>query len=395
MDSNDPTENERSDEAEIRAFLARESSRRTRQRPTDADVVAMIRGQRTRHLPAQTMAGLLAAVLTVAFAVVVALLVMRPSGGIGSGPSPSSSERPLKLPTVGVGQPCPVSTTSEPGDGQTALLGDGPVRLRLPNAAGSAFFEDAPGGRWKGMDVLWTATPAFTGKALVRGARLDGPGELGFGDPVEPMHELEIDSATKPAISIDGRSVVARTAIRLKVAGCYGIQIDTGERSSIVVFEAKPIEEAFARLERSLQLPNPGRSTCPATSTTGSVPFIHVALGTGPIYLAGGSSVSLANSAQSDGDRLIKQVWIADPREPGPILIRGDRIDAPGDVRFDGGSEPTHELRLPILSYESTSNQPPGWRIFNSYLGVSSPGCYAMQVDTLSSSRWLVFEVTP
>ena len=66
----------------------------------------------------------------------------------------------------------------------------------------------------------------------------------------------------------------------------------------------------------------------------------------------------------------------------------------PGDLRFGDGSEPAQELRLPIHSYEHTGGQPPAWRIFNAYLRPPSPGCYAMQLDTLAGSRWLVFRVT-
>jgi hypothetical protein len=183
--------------------------------------------------------------------------------------------------------------------------------------------------------------------------------------------------------------------IRVKVAGCYGLQIDTEGLSSIVVFEAKPIEDAFAQLERPLQLPAAGSAGCPVTPTTESVPFMAFVRGDGPVYLAAGGTLSLAGSRQSGGYWFLKDAWVADPSELGPILVRGGRIDEPGDLRFGDGSQPAGELRLPIHSYEHTSGQPPGWRLFNAYLRPSSPGCYAMQFDTLSESRWLVFEVTP
>jgi hypothetical protein len=104
--------------------------------------------------------------------------------------------------------------------------------------------------------------------------------------------------------------------------------------------------------------------------------------------------VSIANAARSGGYWLIKEVWIADPGEPGPILIRGGRIDALGDLRFGDGSEPAGELRLPIHSYEHTGGQPPGWRIFNGYLRSASTGCYAMQLDSFTGTHRLAFEVT-
>lgn len=395
MDSSDTTGSERSYDEEIGAFLARESTRRAHQRPADADVVATIRRRRSRQWPTRALAGVAAVALLVGLGIVASALVLRPSTGTGSSPFPSSPKPPLRLPAVAAGQPCPASQPTASGNNQVSLLGDGPVQLALAGSAGTAFFEATPGGAWKAIDVLWTAAPGFTGQVLVRGARLDGPGELWFGDPVDPLKELRIAAESGQTPGIDGRSLVATTTIRVKVAGCYGLQIDSGELSSIVVFEAKPIEDAFAQLERPLQLPTAGSAGCPVTSTTGSVPFIRVALGNGPVYVAGGSSESIANTAQSGGYWFIKQVWIADPGEPGPILVRGGRIDARGDLRFGDGSQPAGELRLPIHSYEHTGGQPPGWRIFNAYLRPSSPGCYAMQLDTFTGSHWLVFEVTP
>lgn len=395
MKSTDTTESERFYDEEIRAFLARESTRRARQRPADTDVVGAIRRRHGRQWPTRPLAGLAAAILLVGLGVVASALVLRPSTGIGASPSPSNSEPPLRLPAVAAGQPCPVSRSTPSGNGQAALLGGGPVRLAVASSAGTVFFEATPGGDWKAIDVLWSAAPGFASQVLVRGSRLDSAGELRFGDPVDPLKELRIrpDSGQQPVI--DGRVLVASTTIRVKAAGCYGLQIDAAELTSIVVFEAKPIEGAFGQLERPLQLPPAGSAGCPVTPTTTAVPFMSSVLGNGPLYVAGGSSVSIANTAQSGGYWFIKQVWIADPAEPGPILVRGGRIDAPGDLRFGDGSEPAGQLRLPIHSYEHTGGQPPGWRIFNAYLRPPSPGCYAMQLDTFTGSQWLVFDVIP
>jgi len=106
-------------------------------------------------------------------------------------------------------------------------------------------------------------------------------------------------------------------------------------------------------------------------------------------------TAAAAASTEGGGYAFINEIWIASPEEPGPILVRGGRIDTSGELRFGDGSEPAAELRLPIHSYEHTGDQPLGWRIFNGYVRPRSPGCYAMQLDTLSGSRWLVFEVTP
>jgi hypothetical protein len=189
--------------------------------------------------------------------------------------------------------------------------------------------------------------------------------------------------------------LLASTSVRVKAAGCYGLRIDAAGRSSVVIFDARPIEDAWAQLGRPVQLPAAGAAECPVSPATRSVPFMAGAYGDGPIYLALGGRLSLAGGRQSGGFWFFKNAWVADPNELGPILVRGARIDAPGELRFGDGSEPPAELRLPIHSYEHTTGQPPGWRLFNAYLRPPSPGCYAMQFDTLTASRWLTFEVTP
>jgi len=126
----------------------------------------------------------------------------------------------------------------------------------------------------------------------------------------------------------------------------------------------------------------------------GGTKHLPVNLGERPLYV-GDVGGAFSGADQSGGYAFIKEIWIASPDEPGPILVRGGRIDTSGELRFGDGSEPAAELRLPIHSYEHTGDQPLGWRIFNGYVRPRSPGCYAMQLDTLSGSRWLVFEVTP
>jgi hypothetical protein len=394
MNSSDTTDGERVLDEEILAFLARESSRLVAMRQADADVVAAIRNRRSRRWPTRAVAGVAAATLVVGLAVIASGLVLGPSIGIGSSPSPTSSEQALRLPAVAAGQPCPASLPTESGSGLPGVLGDRPVQLSVASAAGTVFYEDWPGGAWKAIDVLWTAEPAFTGQVLVRGARLDGPGELAFGDATEPLRELRIESSGQMP-TMDGSSLLSTSLVRIKNAGCYGLQIDTGGRSSTVVFEARPIDDAVARLERPLQLPAASAAECPVTPEAGAVPFMPGARGDGPLYLAGGGTLSLAGGRESGGFWFLKDAWVADPRELGPLLVRGGRIDAPGELRFGDGSEPAREVRLPIHSFERTSDQPPGWRLFNDYLRPHSPGCYAMQLDTLTESHWLVFEVTP
>jgi hypothetical protein len=395
MNRGDTTNGQHVFDEEIRSFLDRESARLVAHRPADEDVVAAIRHRRDRRWPTRAGASVAAAAFVVGLVTIASGLILRPAVELGASPSPSVSEPPLNLPAVAAGQRCPASPPAAHGTALPGSLGNGPVRLAAASSAGTVFFEDWPGGAWKAIDVLWTVEPDFTGPVLVRGARLDGHGELAFGDASQPLRELRIEEPSGEILAIDGTSLLSTASVRVKSAGCYGLQIDAGGRSSTVIIEVRPIHDALDRLERPLQLPAASASACPVTSTTGAVPFMPDARGSGPLYLAGGGTLSLEGARQSGGFWFLKDAWVADPRERGPILVRGGRIDAPGDLRFGDGSEPAGEVRLPVHSAEFTSDQPPGWRLFNEYLRPPSRGCYAMQLDTLAESHWLVFEVTP
>ena len=171
----------------------------------------------------------------------------------------------------------------------------------------------------------------------------------------------------------------------VKGPGCCGLQIDTTRGSSISVFEVRPVEEAYAELgRRSLRLPALGiGKACPVTPITSEMTFrgflVDVA-GEGPVYKAGRGG---------------RGIWVSDARELGPILIRGGRVDEPGELRFDAGLGPSTELRLPIHSFVYSACQPPGWRQFIRSLDLPAPGCYAVQIDTLTRTDFLVFAVAP
>lgn len=159
-------------------------------------------------------------------------------------------------------------------------------------------------------------------------------------------------------------------------------------------------------LARPLALPTPAAGgRCPRTEwrdigSTGAPETLgasgsYTVLGGGPAYpivynldrRAGTLSFSgfIADTKAPYWDyRWNKVRWIVEPRYRGPVLVRGARIDGPGDVRFH---EPAlTELRIP-------SDLSEGWRDHPGALSVPGPGCYAMQVDVLDRSYALVFEV--
>jgi hypothetical protein len=118
--------------------------------------------------------------------------------------------------------------------------------------------------------------------------------------------------------------------------------------------------------------------------------------GAGPAYFmsVGGDPAGSVSIEDSRPDRLgwrgQKAPWIAAPRYRGPILIRGARIDAPGEIRF-GRGEDVH-LRA-LYQRRGQGVQPNGWRVWGATLWVRTPGCYALQVDGAAFSSVIVVRV--
>lgn len=95
-------------------------------------------------------------------------------------------------------------------------------------------------------------------------------------------------------------------------------------------------------------------------------------------------------SAKRDGtDRLtFKTLWFVKPGYTAAFLVRGRRLDSPGDVRFgEDGSLDNIAVRGP------TSNGSNGYREVPGGTYVREPGCYAWDVDGVSLHYSIVFQV--
>jgi hypothetical protein len=98
------------------------------------------------------------------------------------------------------------------------------------------------------------------------------------------------------------------------------------------------------------------------------------ALGRGPVYPVGfrpGSVMRLAppsrfNSHSWGGNKVL---WVRRPGVRGDVVIRGQRLDGEGVVRFNSGDVPADQLILPDPQTSDWAGQP-------SYTRVLSPGCY-------------------
>jgi hypothetical protein len=148
--------------------------------------------------------------------------------------------RPLFVPKLAAGAPCPVSRLATEVDfaafGVSPGYGPGPAypigfdagtTLRLRWTEG-----DATAWPWGVQKVLWFVRPRYTGPLLIRGRQLDGTHLVRFDEGVKPPAEIRIDRNGSP----DGRGRPSFT--RLLTPGCYAYQIDGTSFSRLVVFRA-------------------------------------------------------------------------------------------------------------------------------------------------------------
>jgi hypothetical protein len=156
-----------------------------------------------------------------------------------AGRIPPALERPLRLPRLGRGAKCPTTSGRRIDNGQFGgiALGRGPVEPLIAMAGdlvhGVIAFHHRNG--WWDAKTLWFSRPGYRGPVLIRGRRLDAPGQIVFGE--QPSL---IDPQLPPGPTLNGtngwREWPGGTFIRS--LGCYAWQIDGSSFSHIVVFKA-------------------------------------------------------------------------------------------------------------------------------------------------------------
>ena len=148
--------------------------------------------------------------------------------------------RPLHLPKLAAGAPCPVSPARDVSPSYGLALGPGPV---YPVGLGAESTLSFGGAHfpppWTGNKVLWVTAPRYRGPFLVRGHQLDGPWWVGFEDGPRPLAELPFPSAKQGGLYRRQWRQTA-TYTRVRAAGCYAYQIDGTSFSRVVVFKAAP-----------------------------------------------------------------------------------------------------------------------------------------------------------
>lgn len=153
-------------------------------------------------------------------------------------------------------------------------------------------------------------------------------------------------------------------------------------------------------LHRPLHLPKlDPRTPCPvSTSHAISVALRHRILnGGGPGYLmsVGDSRGGVIDISESSPDAVgwygQKTPWLVKSLYRGPILIRGQQLGRPGEVRFARSSgQHLIELRWPAGLNQGPSGD---FRFLASESLFRSTGCYGFQLDGTSFSEAIVVRV--
>jgi len=92
----------------------------------------------------------------------------------------------------------------------------------------------------------------------------------------------------------------------------------------------------------------------------------------------------------SEGIYSVKAPIVAEPDYQGPILIRARRLDDTNqDYTLFPGAQ-SHNMQ----QLKARPTEPSVWNFWGWGVKLSSPGCYALQIDTIDSSGVVVFEAT-
>jgi hypothetical protein len=124
-------------------------------------------------------------------------------------------------------------------------LGDGPIYATgLGSSSTLRISADANDTRYQFGTVTWTAMPDFSGKLLVRGGRIDQGGAIAFYYPVSSVGSATSVLALNTADVAEAGSWSSwYSDVLVTSPGCYAVQVDTHDKSQVIVFLAEPASQ--------------------------------------------------------------------------------------------------------------------------------------------------------
>jgi hypothetical protein len=152
----------------------------------------------------------------------------------------ASLRRPIVIPSIGTGDPCPRTAGGRADPRIGITLGNGPAYPVLgmseapPSSKGVAdLSDDLRREGWYWHKTMWAIAKDYRGSVLIRGRQVNGSHSLKFaaGDTTI-LRELLIPSDRRP----DWEFFVSNTL--LKASGCFGFQVDGDGFSKVIVFKA-------------------------------------------------------------------------------------------------------------------------------------------------------------
>jgi len=167
-------------------------------------------------------------------ALVVCVLVGTPVASPAQPPW-KQLRRPLHLPSVSIGESCPVSDSRRRLGKNDALGEEAPYALPFADATAYVDTTNFRGGRFA-YRVRWLAPAAFTGPVLVRARRLDRPAPVRFAKTrgSRTAGDVRVVFARRKAAQVRGSAFVL-----LPAPGCYGFQLDGLDFSNTSIFAAR------------------------------------------------------------------------------------------------------------------------------------------------------------
>ena len=165
-----------------------------------------------------------------------------PNGIPAASPTPADAwsllrQRPLNLPAVIPGRPCPIGPAQSVSPAFGTALGTGPIYpVGLGVEAVLTYSSASFPAPWGGQKVLWVGDPAYHGIALIRGHQLDGPNEVRFNQGADPPAELRLDSSTPDNTTGGWNNWPSYT--RVRAPGCYAYQVDGPDFTLVIPFTA-------------------------------------------------------------------------------------------------------------------------------------------------------------